>query len=263
MRSVLALAAFSIAPVAAEAHFHILLLDKTSVKVEEPITVTYQFGHPFEAELFDAEKPKFAKAYAPDSTSTDLIDSFEKVLVDGADKKKVATYRCKYSPKIRGDHVILVESPPIFLEDRKEYIQDTVRVTLHVQAEKAWNYLYNDKLPFVFTPMTRPYGLRAGCVFQAKTTSGIHRVEVEKYNAAPPRGLPPEEFITSSLLTDDRGIATCTLPEAGWWVLTAEDGGRAMEIAPTIERDGKKIRLIRRASLWVAVEGLPPQKGDK
>jgi uncharacterized GH25 family protein len=262
MRSLLVLAALSFAPLDANGHYHMLLPDKSSVKVDEQVSIAYQFGHPFEAELFDAEKPKFAKAYAPDLTSTDLTDSFEKVVVDSTDKKKIVTYRCKYTPKVRGDHVILVQSPPIYLEDQKLFIQDTVRVTLHVQSEKGWNYSYSDKLPFVFVPMTRPYGLRAGTVFQAKTTFGVHRVEVEKYNAVPPRELPPEEFVTSSLMTDDRGVATCTLPETGWWVLTAEDGGRAMELPPTIERDGKKVRLIRRASLWVNVEGYPSKKGE-
>ena len=263
MRLTFPLLILAIVPYTAHAHFHMLLIDKPSVKAGETLTITYKFGHPFESELFDAQKPVLAKVYAPDRTSTDLLPTLEPVNVAAGDKKKIAGYRCPFEPKERGDYSIIFESPPIWFEDKECFFQDAVRVNLHVQAEKGWMMRHQDGTPFAFVPMTRPYGLRPGTVFQARVKEGLHRVELEKYNAKAPTEMPPEESITLSLMTDERGVATCTLPEPGWWVLTAEQQIQPMTVPPTIKRDGKEYPLYRRASLWVFVDELPAKKGAK
>src|SRR5262249_811703 len=40
------------------AHFHMLLPQATSVKRGEPVTIVYQWGHPFEHQLFDTPSPQ-------------------------------------------------------------------------------------------------------------------------------------------------------------------------------------------------------------
>src|SRR5262249_49754354 len=124
------------------AHYHMLLPDRHSVKTGDKVIVTYQFGHPFEHELFDAEKPAKAVAFDPVQKSVDLLPSFEKVEVPGREGKKVAAYRFTFQPAGRGDYTIIVESPPIWMADEKHFFHDICRVTIHVDAQKGWDYRF-------------------------------------------------------------------------------------------------------------------------
>ena len=54
-------------PVAA--HFNMLLPEKPSAKRGEAITIVYQWGHPFEHQLFDAALPKKLIVRTPDGHS--------------------------------------------------------------------------------------------------------------------------------------------------------------------------------------------------
>jgi cobalt/nickel transport protein len=105
-------------------------------------------------------------------------------------------------------------------------------------------------------PLTRPYGLQPGLTFQAQVLAGGKPlagalVEVEHYNAAPPKELPPDEQITRTAKTDPSGVVTATLTEPGWWCLAAgRDGG-------TREHDGKPFPVRQRSILWVFVDEKP------
>jgi len=129
---------------------------------------------------------------------------------------------------------------------------------LHVQAQKGWDQQAGAAV-FEWEALTRPYGLQPGLTFQARlwgrlrsdteaVASGL-LVEVERYNAEPPKELPPDEQITRVVKTDPNGVATCTLPEAGWWALTAARGGGKKE------RDGQPRPVRERWTLWVFVDG--------
>jgi hypothetical protein len=73
-------------------------------------------------------------------------------------------------------------------------------------------------------------------------------VEIERYNADPPKTLPPDEHITRTVRLDPNGVATTTLSEPGWWCLTvSRPQGTRM-------RDGKSYPLRQRATLWVFVD---------
>ncbi|HKA07239.1 MAG TPA: DUF4198 domain-containing protein, partial [Gemmataceae bacterium] len=177
------------------AHYHMLLPDRHSVKTGDKVIVTYQFGHPFEHELFDAEKPAKAVAFDPVQKSVDLLPSFEKVEVPGREGKKVAAYRFTFQPAGRGDYTIIVESPPIWMADEKHFFHDICRVTIHVDAQKGWDYRFVDPAQFSITPLTRPYGLRSGMIFQSHVLAPgtgftqSHLVEIERYNATAPKAL--------------------------------------------------------------------------
>jgi uncharacterized GH25 family protein len=144
------------------------------------------------------------------------------------------------------------------MEEDKEFLADTVKVVLHVQAQKGWD---GQIVPeFEMTPLTRPYGVLPGMVFQVQTPKSPIRpaiplsralVEVERYNPEAPKDLPSDELITRTVKTDSTGVATTTLTEAGWWCLTAgrEAGER--------EREGAKYPLKQRATLWVYVQEKP------
>jgi cobalt/nickel transport protein len=238
----------------AAAHFNMLLPQTASAKKGETGVITYQWGHPFEHQLFDAPRPQSLIALSPDGKRIELMDKLAKItLKSGA--KEVTAYRLRFTPRQRGDYVLVLQTPPIWMQEDGEFLQDTVKMVLHVQAQKGWDAAAGG---FELVPLTRPYGLRPGMVFQAEMLparsagKGDPRlrcglVEIERYNAAPPKKLPPDEEITRTVRLDANGVATTTLNEAGWWCLTvARPNGTRM-------RDGKSYPLRQRATFWVFV----------
>jgi cobalt/nickel transport protein len=255
-RVVLALLAFLLQTGSSGAHYHMLLSTSASAKKGEAVVLTYQWGHPFEHQLFDAPGPEKVFMVAPDGQKTDLTEKLEKTTVSGAEGKKVTAYQFKVTPDQRGDYVFLLQTSPIWMEEEGEFLRDTVKVVLHVQSQKGW-----DSPPhtdFELRPLTRPYGLWPGMVFQAQV---LHQgkekdsplagstVEVERYNPMPPKELPPDEQVTRTVRTDPNGVVTTTLPEAGWWCLTAT------RPVGTREREGKMVPVRQRSTLWVFVNG--------
>jgi cobalt/nickel transport protein len=248
----------------ASAHYHMLLPDRHSIKNGDKVIVTYQFGHPFEHELSDAEKPVRAVAYQPDGKAIDILPTLEKIELAGPDGKKVSGYRLAFQPSGRGDFTLDFESPPIWMADEKHFVRDVCRVVIHVETQKGWDLAHSDAKEFKLMPMTRPYGLRAGTIFQARIVPQgpqlLHFVEVERYNATPPKALPPDEHMTLSLKSDENGVATCTLPEPGWWAITATRKFNQFQQPATKERDGKPYPVVERATLWVPVDDKIPLK---
>ncbi len=176
-------------------HFNMLLPQTSSAKKGESVALTYQWGHPFEHQLFDAPQPDSLVVLRPEGATTDLRGSMEKVAVSAAEGKTAQAYRC------------------------------------------------------VYKPLTRPYGLEPGMVFQAQLPApAAGLVEIERYNPTPPENLPPDEQITRTARTDPNGVVTATLTDPGWWSLTAgRDGG-------TRPREGKSYPLRQRTTLWVHVD---------
>jgi cobalt/nickel transport protein len=236
-----------------------LLPQDALAKKGQALTLTYQWGHPFEHQLFDAPFPQSLIVLAPDGKKSELTDQLEKTTRKG-ETKEVIAYQLRFTPGQRGDYVLVLQTPPIWMPEDGEFLQDTVKMVLHVQAQKGWDAAATDE--FEFVPLTRPYGLRPGMVFQAQihppgNAPGRHsgtQVEIERYNATPPAKLPPDEHITRTVRTDPNGVATTTLTEPGWWCLTAaRPQGTRM-------RDGKAYPVRRRCTLWVFVDD--PARSD-
>jgi uncharacterized GH25 family protein len=267
----LALALFAAAPLPCPAHYNMLLPAKHSVKKDEAVAFTYQFGHPYEHELFNAPMPESLVVVGPDGKITDLLKSLEKTSVDAGEGKKVTAYRFSFTPRQRGDHVFFLKTPPIWMEEDAEFVQDTVKVVVHAQAQKGWDQRLidpRDKKNLEATPLTRPYGLLPGTVFQVRIDGPTFRmgdwlgnqpgglpnrlVEVERYHATAPRvaELPADEFRTRAVKTDRDGVATCHLPEPGWWAITA----RQHPERTSKEREGKTYKVFERTTFWVYVD---------
>ena len=234
----------------ASAHYNMLLPSSSSGKKGEAVTFTYQWGHPYEHQLFDAPKPTKVAVRTPDGKLEDVTARLEQVALDG-DKGKAAGWRFAYTPQQRGDFVFVLQAAPVFLEEDCEFVEDTVKVVLHVQAQKGWEALTQGD--FEWEPLTRPYGLEPGMAFQARIDNANKLaanpfVEVERYNETPPKKLPPEEHMTRVSRPGPNGVVTCTLTDAGWWCLTtARAGGKRL-------RDGKEVPVRQRATLWVFVD---------
>ena len=237
-----------LAPAGASAHYHILLPDRPATTTGKPVTITYQFGHPFEHQLFDTQPPRQLYVLAPDGCKIDLLAGLEKFSCDGAEGKPVAAFRARFTPQKRGDHIVVAETAPVTVEGEKQPLRDLVKVIVHVQTQNGWDRAVGATgLPEPL-PLTRPYGLVPGMAFRAEFTAGEKTgqplagilVEMERYNATTPKELPRDEQITRTARTDRVGTATVTPTESGWWAIT---GVRDKEVTR------------QRGTLWFYVEG--------
>ena len=228
--------AFAVAPAPVFAHYHILLPDKPSAKSEEVVTFTYQFGHPFEHQLFDTQKPAELYVVAPDGTKTE--------------GRKVTGYKFSFAPPKRGDYTVVAVSPEVKAEGESLPLRDVAKVVLHVQTQNGWDRrAVTAKASAVeLSPLTRPYGLVGGMAFhveadepgegERKALAGVV-IEAERYNATPPKELPPDEHVTRTSRSSRSGAAVVTLTEPGWWSVTA-----------VRERD----KVQHRCTLWAFVD---------
>jgi cobalt/nickel transport protein len=237
----------------ATAHFHMLFPETASAVTGKPVSFVFQFGHPFEHELFETAVPEKVVMFSPDRQQTVLTGSLQKTTFKGADQKEVTAYRFFFTPEKRGDYTCVATAALVWMEHEKEFLQDSAKVVLHVQTQKNWDVATGG---FELTPLTRPYGLQPGMAFQAqvldngKPRAGV-MAEVERYNATPPKDLPADEQITRRVKADPNGVLTCTLTDPGWWCITAEqDGG-------TRARDGKRYPVVQRTTFWVYVDPKP------
>jgi cobalt/nickel transport protein len=242
------------------AHYNVLLPDTPYAKKGEKVGFVYQWGHPFEHEMFDAPPPERLTLLTPEGKKRELVKTLEKIEVAGADKKNVNAYRFTFTPEQRGDHTFLLTTPPIFLKESAEFVQDVVKVVLHVTTQKGWDA--DPGRQFKIIPVTRPYGLWPGMVFQAQvlldripfevseTAPPLKHavIEFERYNPAPPKELPPDELVTFKTKTDAQGILTVSFPDPGWWCVTAQrDAGLR-------DQGGAQYPLRQRVTLWVHVD---------
>src|SRR5438105_864562 len=137
MRSLLPLAMLGLSMSSARAHYNMLLPERHSVKRGEPVTLLYQWGHPFEHQLFDAPAPEKVLVLSPDGKTADVTKRLEKVIAVAAEAK--TAYRLRFTPEERGDYVFSLVSAPIWMAEEQLFYQDTVKVVLHVQAQKGWD----------------------------------------------------------------------------------------------------------------------------
>ncbi|HAK97501.1 MAG TPA: hypothetical protein DCM87_21555 [Planctomycetes bacterium] len=193
------------------AHMLILIPEQPSVRKDRPTRIEYFTGHPFEHEIQDAPGPEAFFAVAPGGAVEDLLPG-----VTRHGKK----YACTFTPKERGDYYIVARAP--VREEDGVRCRDSAKLVLHVQSQTGWETPRGGGLDIV--PLTRPYGLAAGGVFRGKAAwngaplAGA-RIEVERYNPAPPAALPPDEFITAVVKADEQGIFVAQCMTAGWWAL--------------------------------------------
>jgi cobalt/nickel transport protein len=239
-------------PATASAHFH-MLFPETGGKSGKKFDFVYRWGHPFEHEMFDAARPDNVLVLDPDGKPIQVkLNDLKEFKLENCTAYRIPV-EIPQGAKAGGDFLIAVTAPEIFDKDSAVILADTVKVILHVDIQKGWDQVTG--VPFELVPMTRPYGLEPGMVFQAQT---LHKgkplagavVEVERLNAKPPKesDLPPDEYRTRVVKTDPNGVLTCTLTDPGWWCITAyRDGGKA-------KHDGKMYPLQERTTLWVHVD---------
>ena len=99
MRFCLGLTAALLLAGPAAAHYNMLLPSKAIAEKGEKVSFVYQFGHPFEHELFDAPQPAKVEVILPDGKKIiDLTKKLEKFKKPGVDGKDVTAFRFDFTP---------------------------------------------------------------------------------------------------------------------------------------------------------------------
>lgn len=236
-----------------QAHFGVLLPDKSMVmQGDNPnIEMILAFCHPAEQKGMEMAKPK-QFGVKSGKEKIDLLNTLQetKVLDHQAWKagfllKKPGVYTFYFDP-----------APYWEPAENKFIIHQTKTYVAAFGAEEGWDQEVGLKAEIV--PLTRPFGLYAGNVFQGvvkfkgKPVANAD-VEVEFWNSDSKVTPPNDYFVTQVVKTDKNGVFTFAPPQAGWWGFSAlsEEKGA---IAHT---DGKKRDAEYGAVLWVQFTGWP------
>ena len=228
------------------AHFGLIIPsdDIVSKGDEKKIGLQIKFIHPFEGQYMNMERPK-AVGVMVDGKRDDLLPTLKKKTVKG-----FSTWETAYRIKGPGDHIFFVEPEPYWEPAEESFIIHYTKVVVNALGrEEGWDNEVGLKTEIV--PLTRPYGLWAGNVFQGIVKvdgkpAPYAEVEVEYYNEEGKIKPPADPYITQVIKADANGVFTYAIPKAGWW------GFAALSTADfKLKHEGKEYPVEIGAVLWV------------
>jgi cobalt/nickel transport protein len=230
-----------------QAHFGVILPDKSMVMQGDDanLELTLAFCHPFEQTGMPLAKPK-AFGVLAGKEKTDLLKTLQeaKVLDQPA-------WKASYTLQKPGIYAFYFDPAPYWEPAEDKYIiHQTKTYVAAFGDEEGWDQEVGLKAEIV--PLTRPFGLYAGNVFQGlvkfKGKPVPHaEVEVEYWNAENKVTAPNDYFVTQVMKTDKNGVFTFAPPQAGWWGFSA-----LKEDQDAIKHtDGTKKDAEYGAVLWV------------
>jgi cobalt/nickel transport protein len=229
----------------AMAHFAMIIPSDSMIMEGEKreVTVTLSFSHPFKGEGMELEKPvQFGVVMLRWKKSLRFL--LEKTRVMGHTGWKVE-YRLARS----GVYSFYMEQKPYFdpTEDRY-FVQHAKTVVGAFGDERDWDKPLGLKTEIV--PLTRPFGLYTGNVFQGTVMLEgkpvpFAKVEVEYYNRTGKAVAPTDYMITQTIKADSNGVFTYAAPKSGWW------GFAARSVSEKMQYLGEQKDVELGAILWV------------
>jgi len=236
------------------AHFGMIIpsVDLVESRGESDLTLKVMFAHPFEGETMDMEKPLEFGVYF-DGRKQNLTSSLESIEVKGYnDQHPHKGWQSHFSIHRPGDYVFYVK-PSLYFEPAEDlFIVHYTKVVVNAFGkEEGWQDELGLKAEII--PLTRPYGLYTGNVFQGQVKFKgkpvpFCEVEVEYYNKDGKISAPKSAFITQVIRCDEDGIFTYAFPHSGWWGFSAlnEDENK-------LKYKGEDKSVEVGAVLWVKV----------
>ncbi len=228
------------------AHFGVILPSDDIIDEKDPkkITLKVYFMHPFEQEWLNMEKPK-AFGVLIGEAKIDLLES----LVNKKIKGKNA-WEAQFMIKKPGDYIFYLEPQPYWEPAEDKFIVHYPKVVVQALGkEEGWDKEVG--LPIEIVPLTRPYGLWVGNVFQGIVKVNgkplpFAEIEVEYFNEGGKVKAPKDAYVTQVIKADANGVFTYAIPKAGWW------GFAALTDAPyKIKKDGKEYPVEIGGIMWI------------
>ncbi len=230
-------------------HFQSVIVSDDIIEGSESkkIEIKYEFFHPFEGHYMEMDAP-VSVGVQYDGKKEDLKKSLKSYTVEG---KKC--YKTEYVFKAPADYIFYIDPKPYFEPAEEKFIRHITKTIVDVAgAGEGWDTPLGVKAEIV--PLTRPYGLYAGNLFQGEVLFNGKpvanaEVEVELLND---KGLkaPSDMHVTQVVKTDAKGVFSFVMPKAGYWGFSAllED-----EKPLKNSSDGKEYPVEIGAVLWVKV----------
>jgi len=244
---VLAVSAALVAP--AVAHYGMVIPSDPMVGQEEgrSVALTLSFSHPFERDGMVLERP-VSLGVTHDGETTDLMPRLEEATV-----MDEPGYTLEVPLERPGGYVFHMEPQPYWEPAEDAFIVHFTKTVVAAYGDdEGWDAEIG--LPTEIVPLSKPFGLWEGNVFQGIVKLDGEpvpnaEVEVEFYNEGGEATAPDPLMITQTVKADGNGVFTYAPPGPGWW------GFAALNTADyTLEQDGEEKPVELGAVLWVHFE---------
>jgi len=213
----------------ARAHFAMIIPSDSMIEEGEPreVRVTLSFSHPFKGEGMELEKP-FQFGVVTGRWKKSLRFLLERTSVMGH-----TGWMVEYRLARSGVYSFYMEQKPYFdpVEDR--YFVHHAKTVVGASGEdQSWDQPLGLKTEIV--PLTRPFGLYAGNVFQGIVMLDgkpvpFAQVDVAYYNEKGKAVAPAGYMVTQVTKADSNGVFTYAVPRSGWWGFAARNTSEKMQ----------------------------------
>lgn len=230
----------------ASAHFGMVIPSDDMITQDDnkSISLKVQFIHPMEGDYMDIVKPAQFGVLVQ-GKKIDLLNTLQERKINNC-----TTWETNYQIKHPGDYIFYVEPQPYWEPAEDCFIIHYTKVIVNALGmEVGWDEEVGLKTEII--PLTRPYGLWTGNVFQGIVkvkgeAVPFAEVEVEYYNQDGKVKWPADPMITQVIKADQNGVFTYAMPKAGWWGFAA-----LHEDEDKIKHDGEEKSVEIGAVLWV------------
>ena len=238
-------------PMSGYAHFGMLIPSDTMIMQGDDRTVHVQisFSHPFEGIGMEMATPKICDVMA-NGIRKDLTGLLKKDLIMGH-----TAWSLDYKIARPGVYMFLVEPEPYWEATEDAFIiHYTKTVVTAFGDDEGWDREIGLKTEII--PLSKPYGLYAGNLFQGMVKFNgkpvpFAEVEVEYYNTDRQLTAPTDYMITQTIKADGNGVFSYAAPVAGWW------GFAALNSADfKLKHDGQDKDVELGAVIWVKFHDL-------
>jgi cobalt/nickel transport protein len=228
------------------AHFGMLIPSDTMVMQDDSRTVNIalSFSHPFEMVGMELVKPNVFNVFV-DGKKQNLLGSLKPARIMGH-----TGWQAAYPIKRPGVYAFYMEPEPYWEPAEDSFIvHHTKTIVAAFGDDEGWDAEIGLKTEIV--PLTKPFGLYAGNVFQGIVKLNgkpvpFAEVEVEYYNIDQKFTAPSVYMITQTIKADGNAIFTYAAPVAGWW------GFAALNAADfKLKHNGKEKDVELGAVIWV------------
>ena len=233
----------------AGAHFGMVIPSDNMVMQDDArsVDVTLSFSHPMEMVGMDLVKPKVFSVRA-NGEMQDLLGQLQSTKVMDHQAWKTA-----YKVKRPGVYMFVMEPQPYWEPAEDCYIiHYTKTVMTAFGDDEGWDEEVG--LATEIVPLSKPYGLYAGNLFQGivklngKAVPNAE-VEVEYYNQDHKATAPTDYMVTQTIKADQNGVFSYAVPQAGWW------GFAALNTADyKLKADGEDKDVELGAVIWIKFE---------
>ena len=234
---------------AAFAHYGMIIPSDPMLSQEDgrSITIDVSFSHPFELAGMELVTP-VSFSVTHDGETTDLLGDLQ-----SATLMEAAGFTLEQGLDRPGVYVFAMEPQPYWEPAEDSFIVHYTKTYVSAFGDdEGWDTMLG--LRTEIEPLTRPFGIWAGNVFEGRVLLEgepvpFAEVEVEYFNEDLDATAPSDLMITQTIVADADGVFSYVTPDAGWW------GFAALNTAPeTMAHDGQDRTVELGAVIWVHFE---------